>query len=223
MRPIRTLTFLLLLLAVPATAQDTRKAPGSARQATPIAQPASTSLKQVRDAHATADADRSGGLSVTEAAGAGVEASAFVATDADGDQQLGLDEFVIWSEGRAAKQAGGSAPDLTAESTRLQALRRAQKSEQLKTQRESRPAPAGDAATRPAAPAGPAAARRAVAPENAAQQEQRLQEIRDSIARRLRNGELTPEQAQAAYAAIDRRIGNALGEAPKPAPPADAQ
>jgi hypothetical protein len=130
---------------------------------------------------------------------------------------------------------------LTAESTRLQALRRAQKAEELKTRRDATP-------TRPAAPdaptangpgaarsaagnpraaqpaaksdgpvaapapaAGPAAVRRAAA-ETPAEREQRLQEIRDSIARRLRNGELSADQALAAYAAVDKRLGNALGE-----------
>src|SRR5687767_14214250 len=76
MRPIRNLTLLLLVVAMPAAAQETRKAPAPARQTPPAAQPAAT-LKQVRDAHAAADADRSGALSASEAVGAGVEAAAF--------------------------------------------------------------------------------------------------------------------------------------------------
>jgi len=260
MRPIRTLLLLLPFTVAPLLAQDKRPAPAPApapaRPVAPAARPAAAtglSLQQVRDSFAKSDADRSGKLDAAEALAAGLDASAFSAAYADADQGLDQDEFVVGSEGRAAKQPGGVAADLSAESTRLQALRRAQKSEDLRTRREAAPnsapgaartgaarepsspraaaaEPAGrEAGATAAAPAvnGPAAARRAAAVESPADREKRLLEIRESIARRLRNGELSAEQAQEAYAALDRRIANALGEgkpnaASEAAPAADA-
>ena len=235
MRPIRILSLLLVLAAVPASAQVAPTAPGAARKPAAPTPQAALTLPQVREVFAKSDADHSGGLNSIESLAAGLEAAGFTAADLDLDQQLSTDEFIVASESRASKQAAGVASDLVAESTRLQALRRAQKSEDLKLRREAAtpaapasargatrepaatPAPGAEAAPAPAA-VGPAAARRALATETAPDREKRLQEIRDSIARRLRNGELTPEQAQEAYATLDRRISNALGDAPKATP-----
>jgi hypothetical protein len=170
MRPIRTLLLLLPLAALPTYAQDSRPAPAAGRTAPPVAKPVTApalTLQQVRSSFAKVDADRSGSLDSKEALAGGLDAAEFLAADADGDQRLSQDEFIVGREGKAAKQAGSVATDLTAESTRLQALRRAQKAEELKTRRDATP-------TRPAAPDaptanGPGAARSAAGNPRAAQ------------------------------------------------------
>ncbi len=224
MRPIRTLTLLLLLASAPLSAQTPAgAAPGSRRAPAPaVTQTAGLTLKEVRDAFAKADADRSGGLSADEAVSGGVDAASFAAADADSDSKLSADEYTVVSEGRAAKLATGAAPDLTAESTRLQALRRAQKSEDIKSKREvtapSAPAPAGAAGTARAAapvaatpaPSGPAAARRALAPA-AEDQSRTPEEVRADILRRVRNGEISAEKARTELEAVDLRIAKTTG------------
>lgn len=231
MRPIRNLSFVLLLCAAPLHAQTTGGAgPGSRRATTPApaanpapARPAGLTLKEVRDAFAKADVDRSGALSAVEAAAGGLDASAFAAGDADSDASLSLDEYTVTSESRAVRQPAGAANDLTAESTRLQAVRRAQKSEELKSKREVAtppvPAPAGAAEkTRagtpvPAAPmtpaaGGPAAARRALAPAAATSTDSTRspEEVRADILRRVRNAEISADQARQELEIVDQRL-----------------
>ncbi len=226
MRPIRTLTLILLLASAPLSAQTIGgAAPGSRRAPAPapaVTAPAGLTLKEVRDAFAKADADRSGGLTSDEAVSGGIDAGAFAGADADSDSKLSADEYTVASEGRAAKLAGGAASDLTAESTRLQALRRAQKSEDLKSKREVKPpaapAPVGAAegarAAAPVAatpaPSGPAAARRALAPV-AEDQTRTPQEVRADILRRVRNGEISAEKARVELEAVDLRIAKTAG------------
>jgi hypothetical protein len=242
MKPIRTLSLILVLCggtfgAEPqgGTGPGARVAP--ARPAPQAPQATGMSLKEVREAFAKADADRSGSLSVDEAAFGGLDAAGFTAGDADGDAKLNLDEYVVASESRVAKLSGGAASDLTAESTRVQALRRAQKAEAQKTRREAAGAPAIGAGTAPPAAAdpagaagatpGPAAARRALAPAAPAapgaagaetDDPRTLQEIRSSIVRRLRNGEISEEKARVELEAVDRRIANATKGAATAAP-----
>ena len=226
MRPIQTLTLILLLASAPLSAQTPAgAAPGSRRLPAPapaVTQPAGLTLKEVREAYAKADADRSGGLSADEAAIGGVDAAAFAAADADSDSKLSVDEYTVVSEGRAAKLATGAAADLTAESTRVQALRRAQKSEDIKSKRElnAPPAPTPAAASAGArsaapvaatpAPSGPAAARRALAP--AIDDPNRTpEEVRADILRRVRNGEISADKARTELEAIDLRIAKTTG------------
>jgi hypothetical protein len=250
MKPIRTLSLLLVLSGLALGAQTPAAAPAQGTGSGPGAratQPRTAAaanvaggmtLKEVRDAFTKADADRSGSLSVDEAAFGGLDGAGFTAGDADGDGRLSQDEYVVASESRVARLSGGAASDLTAESTRLQTLRRARQAEALKTRREAAAGSAtsgasgspGAAAPQAGATGGPAAARRALAAEQAApaapvpgakatgEKPADLQEIRASIVRRLRNGEITEADAQTAIEAIDRRIALATGaaEASKP-------
>ncbi|MEO6711185.1 MAG: hypothetical protein ABI054_14255 [Planctomycetota bacterium] len=236
MRPIRNLSLLLILGASPLAAQAPARAASVARQTPTQPQAAGMSLKEARDSFAKADADQSGSLAVEEAASAGLDSGAFAAADADANGKLDQDEFVVGTESRAAKLPGGVAADLTAESTRLQALRRAQKTEELRTRRDvtapaaartgnragtppsntgEPAAPADRRAPAIPAPSGPAAARRALAPETPADQEN-PQDLRASIVRRLRTGELSPEKARELLEGIDRRLGPLPKEQPKP-------
>ncbi|HTF89591.1 MAG TPA: hypothetical protein VK843_14350 [Planctomycetota bacterium] len=235
MRPIRTLSLLLILGVSPLTAQAPVRAAPLSRQATAQPQAAGMSLKEARDSFAKADADKSGSLALEEAATSGLDSGAFAGADADADGKLDQDEFLVGAESRAAKLPAGAAADLTAESTRLQALRRAQKTEELRTRREvtapgaartgnragtspaspgEPAAPADTSAPATTAPSGPAAARRALAPATPADQEN-PQDLRASIVRRLWTGELSPEKARELLEAIDRRLGTTPLEQPK--------
>ncbi|HUR27711.1 MAG TPA: hypothetical protein VM509_05955 [Planctomycetota bacterium] len=233
MKPIRTLGLIMILGAAPAGAQDAPLGKDVTRPVPTPPAPAGLTVKEVRDTFTRVDADRSGALSAEEAAVGALDAAAFSAADADGDKTLNSDEFTVASEARASKLATGVSAELTAESTRLQALRRAQKSEELKRREAQAPGAARTAGQKPVAPvvtptgsndatapAGPAAARRALAPDATGETELTPQEIRASIVRRLRNGEISQEKARVDLEAIDRRIANATATPGAPASPA---
>jgi hypothetical protein len=183
-------------------------------------------LESARATFTRADGDTNAQLSAAEASAVGIDARSLAAADGDGNGSLSRDEFLVAYHQGLVRQSRAVAADLEAESTRLQALRRAQRSEELKQSRGPATAPpaagpgrraradvAAGGAPPSGAPAGPAAARRAAA-ESADPQELRaakLHQIEETLNRRLRNGELTDEEAKATYERMKLRIDNALG------------
>jgi hypothetical protein len=111
----------LALVAVPAVAQD---------------KTAAVTLDTARALFTRADADGNGQLSASEATTLGFDARSMSSSDSDANQSLSRDEFIVGYHQFLVHQAKPVAADLEAESTRLQALRRAQRSEELKQGRQ---------------------------------------------------------------------------------------
>jgi hypothetical protein len=212
------------------------------------------SLDQARASFAKGDTDKSNGLSSAELTALGLDATAMLASDWNSDQSLSSDEFLVGYHQLLVRQAKTVAADLEAESTRLQALRRAQRSEELKprpagerplplgpSQRVRQKSgettdPAGAPVATPAIPsepaagpgAGPGAVRRPAAPsaDTAAQtREEKLLAIQETLNRRVRNGDLTDEEARSIYASVSKRIKNGLntGNAADPGAPREPE
>jgi hypothetical protein len=187
--------------AIAEAGQDRRQRPDRpAADAKPAADKAVT-LADARGAFVRADSDKSGALDASEAAKAGIDASRFSGLDSDGAGGLSRDEFIVGFHQEAVRDGKSAATDLAAESTRLQALRRARRSQRLERRAQ-----------------GPGAARQSAQPQPQPEShEQKLQAIRDSLSKRVRNGGLTEEQALAAYESVAKRLDNALlGEAAQP-------
>lgn len=116
----------LALVSNPAAAQDTRAQDKSA----------AVTLETARALFTRADADGNGQLSASEATTLGFDARSMSSSDSDANQSLSRDEFIVGYHQFLVHQAKPVAADLEAESTRLQALRRAQRSEELKQGRQ---------------------------------------------------------------------------------------
>lgn len=83
------------------------------------------SLASVRALFQRVDADRSGKLDVREADHGGVDWSRQRLSDFDGDGRLDLEEFTVARQRELTRRGEPAAPNLVAESTRIQALWRA--------------------------------------------------------------------------------------------------
>lgn len=112
------------------------------------------SLVEVRTLFRRVDADRDGRLDVREADHGGIDWTRLAASDQDRDGRLDAEEFVVARQRELARLGKVAAPNLTAESTRIQALWRA-RAAQAERERAATAA-ADDTATRLARLLGPA-------------------------------------------------------------------
>jgi hypothetical protein len=83
-----------------------------------------TGLSDVQRLYALLDRDQLGGITPTEAGLAGVHRMDFLRFDEDRSGDLSRDEFVFGVHEHLASSGSRAAPDLTAEATRILALRR---------------------------------------------------------------------------------------------------
>ena len=187
--------FLTSLGAIAEAGQDRRQRPDRPPADAKPATDKAVTLADARTAFERADSDKDGALDAAEAAKAGIDATRFSGLDADAAGGLSRDEFIVGFHQEAVRKGKSAASDLTAESTRLQALRRARRSQRLERRAQ-----------------GPAAARQSARaqPQPELSHEQKLQAIRDSLNKRVRNSEMTEEQALSAYENAARRLDNAL-------------
>lgn len=129
---------------VSSTGRSTTSGPAEATDASrraqapaPSARAATHTLSSTRKVFSDTDADKDGVISEREATAVGVSKVQFGAFDADGDAKITADEFVVGYRQLVAEAGHAAAPDLEAEATRLQSLRRAQVA-QSERQREGR-------------------------------------------------------------------------------------
>ncbi|HVS19625.1 MAG TPA: EF-hand domain-containing protein [Planctomycetota bacterium] len=99
------------------------------------------SLAAVQALFGRVDADGDGRLDVRESDHGGVDWMRMRHSDFDRDGRLDLEEFTVARQRELARRGQPAAPNLLAESTRIQALWRARAA---RPERESRPSPADD-------------------------------------------------------------------------------
>lgn len=216
MNPLCKLCWILMLGGAALGSQNEGEAgPSSRRRA--VAQPIGLTLGQVRESFSVADTNKSGSLDLAEAVASGLDGPTFALADADGDLWMSLAEFTVNSETRAARTGKAVAGDLRAESTRLQAQRRAERTQELLSRREAgahRSTASGSGAKgrnlpvdgARSASSGPAASRGALLHLSDEERAWAALDLRSEILLRIRRGELTPENARLGLEAIDRRI-----------------
>jgi hypothetical protein len=142
------------------------------------------SLAEARALFARVDQDASGELGTREADYAGLAASTAASFDADGNGSLSLEEFIVAHQQTLVRAGKRAAPDLEAESTRIQAVRRAKQAERVR------------------AAQGPSELR-----TKAGEAKQQLDE-------RLRQADVDRRMKAKAKAELDERIRNAVGTTP---------
>ncbi len=115
-------------------AQGTGTEP-SARPAVPapVVDQRPNGLSRARMLFANADQDDDGRVSLREALAQGLERPTFAGFDADGDEVVTLDEYIVGMRDLMAQAGQPIDPDLAAEATRIQALRRARAAQEQRT------------------------------------------------------------------------------------------
>lgn len=156
------------------------------------------SLSAAQQLFRRVDTDGDGRLDVRESDHGGIDRTSGVACDVDRDGRLDLGEFTVARQRELARRGLEAAPNLLAESTRIQALWRA-RTAQLERER----APAGDTSARLERLLGPAAATESAsagrAPESGGPAQARLSDALDSAASQ------TAERARRAQLLLELR------------------
>ena len=120
----------------------------------PKPQPVVThTLAQARSIFSRSDANKDSRISLAESRAMGVSPAEFGSFDTDGDALVGNDEFLVGYRNWVSSAGQKVAPDLDAEATRLQALRKAKEAEQKRkraqdAEKGARPVSEGPAARR---------------------------------------------------------------------------